>query len=92
MPQTPSNMRIDPMRWYNLKLSLSNITPAIIETIVDKLVKTAALEASILDSVKLIKKKATREDNIPKYEMEIRKFEFFKGEKYWANVYDLIWL
>lgn len=90
MPQTPISIRIDPIRWYNLKLSLSKITPAIIETIVDKLVKTAALEASILDSVKLIKKKAIREDNIPKYEMDIRKFVFFKGEKYWANVYDLI--
>ena len=74
----------------NQDLPLFHLQPAIIETMVDKLAKTADLDASILDRVKLIKKKAIIEDNTPKYARDTRKFLFFKGAKYWANVLALI--
>lgn len=71
----------EPIVWYKWKFSFKKITPAIIDTIVDILANTADLEASILDNVKLARKYATIDDNIPKYKIDKTKLELFKGSK-----------
>ena len=57
------------------------MTPANIDTIVEILANTADFEASILDNVKLARKYATIDDNIPKYKIDKTKLELFKGSK-----------